>query len=210
MLSTAENIRKALTETLPGQISHKKMLPLNRVLKVPSADLSRLKHSSVLLLLFMDSKRLCCVLIKRPVHMKHHAGQIALPGGRIEKGETALQTALRETWEEIGIRSDKIEILGSLSDFYIEVSRFQVHPFVGWLKQKPSFVLNPDEVEKIVIFPIGRFHEKIEQIKLNSVTGKLTVPCIKFENEIIWGATAMILSEFRDVLENANLFFDNV
>jgi 8-oxo-dGTP pyrophosphatase MutT (NUDIX family) len=207
MSFTAGNIKKALSKTLPGSISHKKMLPLNRVLKAPTVDVTRLKHSSVLLLLFIDNKKPCCVLIKRPVHMKHHAGQIALPGGRIEKGETALQTALRETREEIGIRSDKIEILGTLSDFYIEVSRFQIHPFVGWLKQKPSFILNPCEVEKTVIFPIAKLQENIEQIELKTVTGKLTVPCINFENEIIWGATAMILAEFRDVLENSEFIF---
>jgi 8-oxo-dGTP pyrophosphatase MutT (NUDIX family) len=207
MSFTAKNIKKALSNALPGSLSHKKMLPLNRVLKVPPADTGRLKHSSVLLLLFVDNGKLCCVLIKRPVHMKHHAGQIALPGGRIEKGETALQTALRETREEIGITSDKIEILGILSDFYIEVSRFQIHPFVGWLKQKPWFILNPDEVEKTVIFPIAKFHSNMEQAELETLTGKLTVPCIRFENEIVWGATAMILAEFRDVLENAKFIF---
>jgi 8-oxo-dGTP pyrophosphatase MutT (NUDIX family) len=198
MLSTAENIRKALNETLPGLISHKKMLPLNRVLKVPSADLGRLKHSSVLLLLFMDRKRLCCVLIKRPAHMKHHAGQIALPGGRIEKGETALETAFRETWEEIGVSKNKIEILGTLSDLYVEVSRFQIHPFVGWLKQKPVFNIDRNEVEKTILFPLKNLKNNFEEIELSTVKGQLKVPCIQFEGEIIWGATAMILSEFFD------------
>jgi len=207
MVFCAENIKKALSNTLPGSTSHKKMLPLNRILNVPKADASHLKHGSVLLLLFTDNKKLYSVLIKRPVHMKHHAGQIALPGGRIENGETALQTALRETWEEIGISSDKIKILGTLSNFYIEVSRFQIHPFVGWLEQKPSFILSPDEVEKVVIFPIANFLSNIEQIELETVTGKQTVPCIRFENEIIWGATAMILAEFQDVLENAEFNF---
>jgi len=207
MVFCAENIKKALSNTLPGSTSHKKMLPLNRILNVPKADASHLKHGSVLLLLFTDNKKLYSVLIKRPVHMKHHAGQIALPGGRIENGETALQTALRETWEEIGISSDKIKILGTLSNFYIEVSRFQIHPFVGWLEQKPSFILSPDEVEKVVIFPIANFLSNIEQIELETVTGKQTVPCIRFENEILWGATAMILAEFQDVLENAEFNF---
>jgi len=132
--------------------------------------------------------------------MKHHAGQIALPGGRIEKGETALETALRETSEEIGISSDQIEILGSLSELYVQVSRFQIHPFVGWLDKKPNFEINKNEVEKTISFPVKLIENSFEEVELNTFSGKLKVPCVQFEGEILWGATAMILSEFRDVL----------
>ena len=148
MFLDAENIKKALSQTLPGSTSHRKMLPINRELVAASDDQSRLKHSSVLLLLYPDNDELNVCLIKRPAHMKHHAGQIALPGGRIEKGETALETALRETWEEIGILPQQIEILGTLSELYVQVSRFQIHPFVAWLKTKPEFIICKDEVEK--------------------------------------------------------------
>lgn len=134
--------------------------------------------------------------------MKYHAGQIALPGGRIEKGETALETALRETYEEIGIPSGQITILGSLSELYVPVSKFLIHPFVGWLKQKPKFVINHNEVEKTVVFPLMRFSNTFEEEELETVTGKLKVPCIHFNGEIIWGATAMILSEFYDILNS--------
>lgn len=132
--------------------------------------------------------------------MKHHAGQIALPGGRIEKGETALETALRETWEEIGITSDQIVILGSLSEIYVQVSRFQIHPFVGWLDKKPEFVINENEVEKTISFPLKLTTNSFEEVELETLTGTLKVPCFRFEDEIIWGATAMILSELKDIL----------
>jgi len=132
--------------------------------------------------------------------MKHHAGQIALPGGRIEKGETALETALRETWEEIGITSGQIEILGSLSEIYVQVSRFQIHPFVGWIEKIPQFVINKNEVEKMIYFPLKNMKNSLAEVELETITGTLKVPCFKFEDEIIWGATAMILSEFADVL----------
>lgn len=132
--------------------------------------------------------------------MKHHAGQIALPGGRIEKGETALETALRETWEEIGITRGQIEILGTLSELYVQVSRFQIHPFVGWLDKKPEFVINKNEVEKTISFPLHLIKNPLKEIELNTFTGLLKVPFIGFEGEIIWGATAMILSEFYDVI----------
>ena len=133
--------------------------------------------------------------------MKHHAGQIALPGGRIETGETAEQTAIRETFEEIGIPADRIEILGHLSGFYVEVSRFQIHPVVGWLSAKPEIEINPNEVEKVICFPVKKFTPPYDFAELETITGRLDVPCIKYNQEIIWGATAMILSEFYELLQ---------
>jgi len=133
--------------------------------------------------------------------MKHHAGQIALPGGRIEEGETAEETALRETFEEIGVKSDSIEILGRLSEFYVEVSRFQIHPIVGWLNAEPEVEINSDEVEKVLRFPIRKFAPPYDCVTLSTNIGILEVPCIKYDNEIIWGATGMILSEFHEILE---------
>ena len=204
MFFTSENIKNALLQTLPGPISHSKMLPFNRVLTASPDEIKKIKHSSVLLLLFIENEELNACFIKRPIHMKHHAGQIALPGGRIEEGETALETALRETWEEIGITRGQIEILGSLSEIYVQVSRFQIHPFVGWLDKKPEFIINKNEVERMIFFPLKYFKNTFEEVELESLTGKLTVPCIRFEGEIIWGATAMILSEFYDMLQYNN------
>lgn len=200
MLISAENIKKALSQALPGSTSHRKMLPLNRELRASNEEQTHIKKSSVLLLLFAENNELNVCLIKRPAHMKHHAGQIALPGGRIEIGETALETALRETWEEIGISSDQIEILGSLSELYVQVSRFQIHPFVGWLDKKPEFNICKNEVEKTISFPLKNMKNVVDDVELETISGTLKVPCIQFEGEIIWGATAMILSEFGDVL----------
>jgi len=201
MLIDAENIKKALSQALPGPVSHHRMLPLNRNLVANPEEYPIIKHSSVLLLLFIENNELNVCLIKRPAHMKQHAGQIALPGGRIEQGETALETAFRETWEEIGISRDNIEILGSLSELYVQVSRFQIHPFVGWLNKKPEFVINKYEVEKMIYFPLKNMKNSFAEVELETITGTLKVPCFQYEGEIIWGATAMILLEFFDVLE---------
>ncbi len=201
MLINAGNIKKALSQALPGQVSHRKMLPLNRELSAQPDELLLIKHSSVLLLLFMENNEINACLIKRPAHMKHHAGQIGLPGGRIETGETAIETAMRETQEEIGITSDQIEILGSLSEIYVQVSGFQIHPFVGWINEKPAFNINKNEVEKTISFPLRLLKNIIEETEIETFTGLLKVPCFKFEDEIIWGATAMILSEFYDTLQ---------
>ncbi len=81
------------------------------------------------------------------------------------------------------------------------MSRFQIHPFVGWLNKKPGFVINKYEVEKMIYFPLKNMNNSFAEVELETITGTLKVPCFKFEDEIIWGATAMILSEFFDVLE---------
>jgi 8-oxo-dGTP pyrophosphatase MutT (NUDIX family) len=201
MSITAENIKKALAGNLLGILSHQKMMPPNRRLRTANSDKKRLKPSSVLLLLFSENDELFVCLIKRPSNMKHHAGQVAIPGGRIDSGETPLETALRETWEEIGVTADKIEILGSLSELFVDVSGFLIHPFVGWLKEKPSFKTNPAEVEKTLLFPLFKFKNKLDETELETVSGKLKVPCFFFEGEVIWGATAMILAEFYDAVE---------
>ena len=200
MITHPDKIEAVLKGELPGSRSHYKMLPPERVLKPAPKDRTRVKQSSVLLLLFTDNEGLKVCLIKRPTYMKHHAGQIALPGGRIEANENAEETALRETHEEIGITADKIRILGKLSSFYVEVSRFQITPFVGWMDTKPEFILCPEEVEKAILFPIEAFKPPHTTIELKTLTGILKVPCVKYDDEIIWGATAMILSEFYDLI----------
>jgi len=200
MIINHENIAKVLENELPGAKSHRKMLPPQRVLQAPPQTKTQIKQSSVLLLLFKENNELMACLIKRSAHMKHHAGQIALPGGKIEKGETAIETALRETFEEIGIEPEKIIILGKLSDFYVEVSRFQIQPIVGWIQNRPVFKTNHDEVEKVIIFPLKKIKPPFCKIEMETVKGKTEVPCIRFGDETIWGATAMILAEFSDVL----------
>jgi len=195
-------IREALGGTLRGGASHRKMMPPNRKMQPADTDKRRLKPSSVMLLLFQEKEELYVCLIKRPANMKHHAGQVALPGGQINPDETPLSAALRETWEEIGIVSEKIEILGALSELFVDVSGFIIYPFVGWLKEKPHFIANEAEVEKILLFPLLRYHNHHEETELDTGSGKLKVPCFLFQGEIIWGATSMILSEFLDVLED--------
>ena len=196
-----KNIIDRLKGELPGARSHRTMLPEGRKLRAPSTDISTIKKSSVLLLLYPENNELYIALIKRPAHMKYHAGQIAFPGGRIENGETPLETALRETEEEIGIQTGNIKILGSLSELYVEVSNFLIHPYVAWLDEKPKFKISNNEVDKMVLFPFMKYRNSFETTTINTITGVLEVPCIKFENETIWGATAMILSEFYDLTD---------
>jgi 8-oxo-dGTP pyrophosphatase MutT (NUDIX family) len=198
-------IREALKGELPGKESHRKMLPLGRELTGPEASDPDLKSSGVLLLLYPEGKELYLCLIKRQSYLKHHAGQIGFPGGRKEMKDISLtDTALRETSEETGIPQDKIRLLGALSPLYVAVSGFIIHPFVAWYPDTPAFNIDTGEVEKIVLFPLLRNLKKpdIREVSLETLTGWLTVPALQCAGEIIWGATAMILSEFLDILRN--------
>jgi 8-oxo-dGTP pyrophosphatase MutT (NUDIX family) len=198
-------IEKALLNKLPGSNSHIKMLPPARSLSLPDDSNSAIKSSGVLILLFPDGNEIFICLVKRQPFMKFHAGQIGFPGGKKEKTDINLAwTALRETSEEIGIHPGQISILGALSPLFVPVSGFMIYPFAAWSSVKPDFVINHHEVEKLILFPLLKNYQnrKIIMANVETQTGWLEVPAFGFENEIIWGATAMILTEFFDVLEN--------
>ncbi len=203
-LSVKTYLRERLSEELPGRRAHEKMLPPGRRLKNFGDELSSVKLSSVLLLLFPEGDRLFTCLMKRPSTMKHHPGQISFPGGKVEKEDiSAEMTALREAQEEVGINPSQIEILGKLSDLYVEVSRFSIQPILGWTDRKPDFVVNSGEVEQLILFPVSDFvtEETIWETELETFTGILRIKYYPFENEIVWGATAMILSELIEILK---------
>lgn len=200
-------LKDALQNELPGADAHNKMLPPGRRLKSHNHELSSVKLSSVLVLIFpMDGKLYTC-LTKRPSTMKFHAGQISFPGGKVEKEDaSAEKAALREAWEEVGIEPSAIEILGKLSDFYLEISQFSIQPFLAWTDQKPEFSLNLHEVEELILFPLSDFveNENILETELQTLTGLLKINYFPHEGRIVWGATAMILSELIEILKKQN------
>ncbi|MBA4411475.1 MAG: CoA pyrophosphatase [Bacteroidota bacterium] len=200
-------LKDALQNELPGAEAHIRMLPPGRRLKSHGHELSSVKLSSVLVLIFpMDGKLYTC-LTKRPSTMKFHAGQISFPGGKVEKEDASAEmAALRESREEVGIDTSAIEVLGKLSDFYLEISGFSVQPFLAWTDKKPEFRLNSDEVEELILFPLTDFAENeiIHETELQTLTGLLRVKYYPFEGKIIWGATAMILSELIEILKKEN------
>lgn len=197
-------LKETLHGELPGLEAHHKMLPPGRRLKSFDHELSLVKPSSVLLLLFPEGDQLYICLTKRPSTMTFHPGQISFPGGKVEKEDySAEMTALREAREEVGIDPSVIEILGKLSDLYVEVSKFSIQPFLAWANKKPEFLLNTSEVDELILFPLSDFvaNETISETELETVTGPLNVRYYPFNGEIIWGATAMILSELIEILK---------
>ena len=150
-----------------------------------------------------DHNELRTVLIERPTNNSIHSGQIAFPGGSVDPGDAnEISTALRETEEEIGIQATSVEVIGPLSKLFIPASKFLVYPFVGSLDSKPQFRPNPAEVNSVITVSID------ELLNLTPVTkafqtsyGLLQAPCFQLGEHAVWGATAMMLSEFREVLK---------
>ncbi|WP_338812848.1 CoA pyrophosphatase [Bernardetia sp. Wsw4-3y2] len=146
-------------------------------------------------------------LVLRPQYegMHNHGGQIGLPGGgREEQDENLMMTAIRETQEEIGVIVPKINILGSLSDLYIPPSDSMVTPFVGFLDAKPNFIPDPKEVARIIEAPLSSLQNpKLRLQKKVTLPNKivLDVPYFSVNEDSIWGATAMMLSEFLHLIE---------
>ncbi|HEY8934336.1 MAG TPA: CoA pyrophosphatase [Cyclobacteriaceae bacterium] len=198
------HLKERLKYPLPGALAHEPM----RATPVDGSKLD-FKHKlpprpgSVLILLYEENGVLKFPLIKRPVYSGAHSGQISLPGGKAEEGEDSILTALREGEEEIGINKAHVEVLGSLSEFFVIPSNFIVTPVIGIVRYTPVFVPDSFEVERILnadVSDLLRDSSIMQKEILAAGKYAMMAPHFVIENEIVWGATAMMLNEFRYVL----------
>jgi len=197
-------LARRLQEPLPGADAHEPLraIPVGEFRPVFQHKLPP-RPGSVLILLYPDSGMIRFPLTKRPEYAGAHSGQISLPGGKAEPGETHETTALREGKEEIGIRPSEVRILGQLSEFFVIPSNFLIKPVVGFLPARPSFTPDPVEVERILEGSVeDLLRSDAVQVKEIMAAGvyPLSAPHFLIENEIVWGATAMMLNEFRQVV----------
>jgi 8-oxo-dGTP pyrophosphatase MutT (NUDIX family) len=202
---TTAVIRQALA--LPDfdvQSAHHHMLPVGRAGQRPPELPGQPRIGGVLLLLYCHEQTMHLVLTRRRDNLNSHAGQISFPGGRQEANETAVQAALRETEEEIGVPAAKITIWGELTSIYIPPSDFEVHAFVGWTNggKRPSFVPEPREVAEIIEVPLQQLLDpQTREVGPIPVRGAIyTVPYYNVNGQKVWGATAILLSEFLERL----------
>ena len=195
-------LSQRLEKKLPGVSSQNIMLitPQNSVKYFIPPD--NIVLSAVLILLFPIREDIHFFLTKRTDTVQYHKGQISLPGGAKEEGEELIGTALRETDEEIGISSDSIQIIGQLTPLLVPVTGFQIHPFIGFSEHKPETATDPMEVESVFSVSIHSLvHQKTHQLEERILRGHLyQVPYYHLNNKKVWGATSMILSEFKTVL----------
>ena len=200
----AERIEERLKDPLPGNGAHlaTRIKIKSEVTFSNTAETAR--PAAVLILLFPFEDEIQFFLTKRTEDVEHHKGQISLPGGIRENNESLNETALRETKEEVGIDSTKIIISGSLTPFFIPVTGYIVHPFIGWCKEKPSTKIHDVEVNQLFSVSITELmDEKILQTEQWNIRGyDAIVPYYNFGKCKVWGATAAILSEFKSILED--------
>lgn len=190
-----------MRKELPGQEAQMRMAP---GVRLPGKKRAVIKKAGVLILLYPIEQSLYTVFIRRTKYLGIHSGQISLPGGKMEKTDSDIAvTALRETEEEIGINSSDIIIIGYLSQLLIPVSNSLVYPVVGFIPYRPVFKPDLNEVEGVIETPVDEFLQpEVVQNKIeNIMSRKVHVPFYNISGNHIWGATAMIISEFTELLQ---------
>ena len=207
MKLTPEIIQQKLLEPLPGLVSHLKLAPKTRAKEIAEYHEKRIdaKKSAVMILLFQEDKELKVIFIRRSFYVGIHAGQIAFPGGRYEEADGNVEnTAKREIEEEIGITSDKIQILGRLTDIYVPPSNFLISIFVGYLSQKPIYKIDEREVAEVIEIKLSDFFKEniIHEKEFVVPSAKSSTRALYYEvgNIELWGASAMVMTELLDVL----------
>jgi len=202
-----ELVPKIKKSSLPGIDSQFKLAPSIRkkLGKEINIDERNPNIAAVLSLLFPDATgEMQMVFMLRKTYKGVHSNQIGFPGGKVEVEDNNLEaTALRETYEEIGVSSTEITVLKELTDVYIPPSNFLVKPFLGILKRRPVYILEKKEVERLIEIPLKSIlSDKFiaSQVITTSYAKEIEVPIFKFDNEVIWGATAMMLSEIKDLI----------
>lgn len=190
---------------LPGLEAQLRLAPPYRedLLKKAATAKKKAKQAAVLLCVYPNATGdLHFVLIRRNDYPGVHSGQIGFPGGKVEPMDASYwDTALRETEEEIGIHRLSVAQLLELSSLYIPPSNFMVRPFLGWCETKPQFQADAKEVATIIEIPLTSFlaaqPQKTTQLPSSTHGWSVEVPCYFFGEAAVWGATAMILSEFQ-------------
>jgi 8-oxo-dGTP pyrophosphatase MutT (NUDIX family) len=203
-----ERLQSALACPLPGRAGQARMAPTpyrgsmdDRWEAIPDQH----REAAVLLLVYPDAAGANqLVLMRRPDYSGPHSGQVALPGGRRERDETLLQTALRETQEELGVDPGVVTVLGALSPLYVRASNHLVYPFVAASARRPDFEPCAREVAEVIEVSIERLRDRryrgLEVVRFEAF-GRVRVPYFALPGARIWGATGMILGEFLTVLE---------
>jgi 8-oxo-dGTP pyrophosphatase MutT (NUDIX family) len=206
-----EKLRKRLKQPLPGRSAQEKMI--GRVVTMPLTIPANARPSAVLCLLYPVDGQLQVLLMKRREDNTPHSGQVSFPGGSYEASDHDLQaTALREAFEEVGIVTTDVDILGELTSLYIPVSNFKVQPFIGYTPHRPVFNLSHAEVAHTLEVPLSELLKpelktiaRVVSPAFPDVSRSVNAYLLP-DGAVIWGATAMIISELEAaVMESAVL-----
>ena len=194
----------ALARDLPGAAAQDRMAPIPRRQWPGGLNPARIRNAAGLLLLFPagPATEPHIVLTVRADTLKRHSGQVSLPGGVVEPGESFEQAALREAHEEVALAPDHVRVLGALTPLDIPVSGFRLHPIVAALAARPSLAAVDGEVARILEVPIAALMDPARVIHSSRERDGLPVqvPAFSVLGQEIWGATAMVLAEFLTLL----------
>ncbi len=194
---------------LPAEEAHLKMAPPERREIVRNLDLSAIdpRKASVLMLVYPNNDVATLALILRNSYKGVHSSQVAFPGGKRELDDLDDEfTALRETEEEIGVAITSVTVVCPFSRVYIPPSNFMVSPFLAFDETTPVFIPDPREVSAIVEMPLSELLNEQNSITQNmstSYSNAIDVPAFAIQKHAVWGATAMMLSELKEVLKEA-------
>lgn len=203
---TIDDIKRAVAlPNVDGRAIHWQMAPKPRPSKRPSSLSGTARIGAVLLMVYPLADELHVVLTRRPDTLNTHAGQISFPGGRQEGDETLQTTALRETFEEVGITDADLTVIGQLTPLYIPPSDFEVTPFVAWHHPptRPAFQPSAAEVAEILEVPLSQLLDPstLQESERIFQGQSFQVPFFNVDGHKVWGATAMMLREFLTRLQ---------
>ncbi|PWK17264.1 NUDIX hydrolase [Xanthomarina spongicola] len=201
LISKIENI------PLPAETSQLKMSPpFREALQERQKHMIKdAKRAGVMALFYPNNEQTYLVLILRKTYKGVHSAQVGFPGGKLEEADASIEAAaVRETFEEVGVPENCIEVLRQLTQVYIPPSNFFVQPFIGISRMTPSFIKQDDEVEDILEITLQDFINDINVVQKKVATSynrDVLVPAFNLNGHIVWGATAMMLSEIKDLLK---------
>jgi 8-oxo-dGTP pyrophosphatase MutT (NUDIX family) len=198
-------LEEVLVKGKPGLHAQLKMVPHPRPGQAVYTDVEETSvKAGVMILLYLRDDDWNVVFIRRPSTVLHHKDQISFPGGQIEPGEDFIQAALRETREEIGVPSERLRILGELTPLYIPPSNFCVYPVVAAADGQLSFTPQAEEVAEVIEVPLDHLLDPDTALEeTRTIRGEtVNVPFYAHGGHKIWGATAMVLAEFLDVVRS--------
>jgi 8-oxo-dGTP pyrophosphatase MutT (NUDIX family) len=197
-------LRTRLAAPLPGAEAQWRFAPSPAFAGwAPDLTPEHARRAAALILIYPGPDGPTIPLTVRRADLPHHPGQVSLPGGALDPGESPQEAALRETQEELGVARERPQIIGPLSTLWVIVSNFVVHPFVATMDQRPMLLPEPREVAEVLEVPLSEIFDRARiRWERRTMRGReIAYPHFTLQNHAVWGATAMILGEFAHLFD---------